>query len=210
MFAHAGGYTLEWDTAADAHYDCSGLGRVHKKGAPSPLCLSLSCTVNGNYKTDVENAVPLAICPGVKTTQGWRYATGADTAYIVETLSADPAADAARVTLKYSFADGQTVKSSYAVDASGITVRVSGEGELALLLPAFAFDGEVHPKIVCGPNAMCIAYRGWRCRYTVENAVLVDTGCTAANRNGHYRVFAAQGRNELTVRIVLEKDAAAE
>lgn len=210
VFAHAGGYTLEWDIDADAHYDCSGLGRVHKKGAPSPLCLSLSCTVNGNYKTDVENAVPLAICPGVKTTQGWRYATGADTAYIVETLSADPAADAAQMTLKYSFADGQTVKSSYAVDASGITVRVSGEGELALLLPAFAFDGEVHPDIVCAPDAMYIAYRGWLCRYTAENAVLADTGCLAANRNGHYSVFAVQGRNELTVRIVLEKDAAAE
>ncbi len=217
VFAHAGGYTLEFDTAADPHYDCSGLGRVHKAGAPSPLCLSLPCTVNGNYKTDVENAVPLAICPGAKTAQGWQYATGGETRCTVESLYADAQTDTAFAALCCTFADGTAVHSSYAVGQNGVTVHVRGRGEIALLLPAFAFDGEVHPDVVWTQDAMCITYRGWLCRYTVEKdaaaedtqarsgaAVITDTGCLAANRNGHYRVFAAQGREELTVRITME------
>ncbi len=220
-FAHAGGYTLEFDTAADPHYDCSGLGRVHRAGAPSPLCLSVPCTVNGNYKTDVENAVPLAICPGVKTAQGWQYATGTETVYTVDALCADPAADRAEAALTCTFADGSRVCSRYTVDASGVTIRVTGKGELALLLPAFAFDGEVQPELVCAADAMSVAYRGWRCCYTLENSgctpeaapekacaavYITDTGRMAANRNGHYRVFAAQGCEVLTVHIALEKD----
>ena len=213
-FAHAGGYTLEWDTAADFHYDCSGLGRVHKAGAPSPLCLSLPCNTDGNYKKDVADAVPLSICPGVKTAAGWRYATGTDAVYEVTALGADPAADAACVEMRCTFPGGETVKIRYDVDAAGVVIRVKGSGALALLLPAFAFDGEVRPDIAYAADALTVSYRGWRCRYTLENAdgstakgaVIADTGALAANRNGHYRVFATEGENELTVRIVLEKE----
>jgi hypothetical protein len=206
VFAHAAGWTLEWDTAADSHYDCSGLGRVHKKDAPPPLCLSVPCTVNGNYKTELPDAVPLAIAPGVKTAGGWQYATGTDTRYTVTRLCADAQADTAFAALCCTFADGSTVRSEYAVRAKEVAVRLSGEGELALLLPAFAFDGEVYPDIVGTPDALSVTYRGWTCRFTVENGSITDTGRRAANRSGHYRVFAAEGKTGLTVRITVEKE----
>jgi hypothetical protein len=206
VFAHAGGYTLQFDTAADAHYDCSGLGRVHRAGAPTPLCLSLSCTVNGNYKTDLPDAVPLAIAPGVKTADGWQYATGGETVYTVEELHADAAADAARVRLCCRFPGGQTVETQYTADKTGVSIRVKGSGEIALLLPAFAFYGAVHPEITAAEKTLAVSYRGWACRYTAEKAGIADTARMAANRNGHYRVFAAQGRDELAVRITMEKE----
>lgn len=205
VFAHAGGYTLEWDTDADFHYDRSGLGRVHKKGAPSPLCLSLPCTVNGNYKTDLTDAVPLSVCSGVKKAQGWHFAAAGDAEYTVEELRADPVADTACAVLRCRFADGQTVEERYTVEKSGVTVQLKGEGPLALALPAFAFDGEVHPDIEWTPDVLTVACRGWLCRYTAKNAVLADTGRMAANRNGHYRAFAAVGSDTLTVHIEIEK-----
>ena len=210
VFAHAGGYTLEFDTAADPHYDRSGLGRVHRAGAPSPLCLSVPCTVNGNYKTDIPDAVPLAIAPGVKTADGWQYAVGADTVYTVKELHADPAVDTACVLLTCRFPDGQTVETQYAADKTGVVIRAEGSGEIALLLPAFAFDGEVHPEIAAAADTVCVSYRGWSCRYTAESGSIADTGRMAANRSGHYRVFAAQGRNRLAVHISLDKAIAAQ
>jgi len=38
-FLRAGDYFLEFDTYADSNYDCSGLGRVHKRLAPPALCI---------------------------------------------------------------------------------------------------------------------------------------------------------------------------
>ena len=41
IFLNCGGYFLQWDTNADPHYDGNGLGRVHKRGCPAALCLSV-------------------------------------------------------------------------------------------------------------------------------------------------------------------------
>ena len=49
-----------------------------------------------------------------------------------------------------------------------------------------------------------MAYRGWICRYTT-NGIIRDTDKTARNRNGCYRMFYAEGRDDLTVTVVIEK-----
>ena len=36
-----GEYFAEYDTNADFHYDANGLGRIHRLGAPSAICLSV-------------------------------------------------------------------------------------------------------------------------------------------------------------------------
>ena len=137
---------------------------------------------------------------------GWQYATGTDTVYAVKELRADPQADTAFAALECTFADGRRVRSEYTAAANGITVRVCGNGNIALLLPAFAFDGEAYPGIVGTPDALSVTYRGWTCRYTAATGSIADTGRTAANRNGHYRVFAATGHKDLTVHIAVEKE----
>ena len=56
LFLKSGGYALEFDTNADPHYDANGLGRVHREGAPSTICLSCPCPATPNYTVDVEQS----------------------------------------------------------------------------------------------------------------------------------------------------------
>ncbi len=46
---NAGGYTAEFDLAADTHYDASGLGRLQHRGAPPMLCLSVPFARKPSY-----------------------------------------------------------------------------------------------------------------------------------------------------------------
>jgi hypothetical protein len=39
----AGDYTAQFDYNAQAEYDCDGLGRVHRRGAPPTICMSVPC-----------------------------------------------------------------------------------------------------------------------------------------------------------------------
>ena len=64
VFLNAGGYFLEFDKRADMHYDASGLGRIHKEGAPSTVCMSSPCTKTPNYKIDKSDAVDLSLAVG--------------------------------------------------------------------------------------------------------------------------------------------------
>lgn len=50
------------------------------------------------------------------------------------------------------------------------------------------------------PSSVTVAYEGCTCRYTA-NGGITDTGVTAANRNGHYRVFCASAFGSLRVHI---------
>lgn len=49
IFANCGGYSIEIDTDADLHYDATGLGRIHKRGIPTELFLSVPCPKNPSY-----------------------------------------------------------------------------------------------------------------------------------------------------------------
>ena len=71
---NAGGYTAEFDLAADTHYDASGLGRLQYRGAPPMLCLSVPFARKPSYKIDITNATSLAILPGCRVDGEWRYA----------------------------------------------------------------------------------------------------------------------------------------
>ena len=80
---------------------------------------------------------------------------------------------------------------------------LTGDGALALTLPAFAFDGREETQVVATEKTLTVASRGWKCVYETDGTI-VDTGRSACNRNGRYRRFEARGRNRLTVRISLE------
>jgi heme/copper-type cytochrome/quinol oxidase subunit 2 len=47
---------------------------------------------------------------------------------------------------------------------------------------------------------MTVAYEGHLCRYTT-NGEITDTGITAANRNGRYKVFCARACGRLHIQI---------
>lgn len=201
-FLYSNGYFLEFDTAADRHYDASGLGRVHKDGAPSAICLSLPCTATPKYKIDIEDAVDLSLCAGADIKGKLHFATDESAYYEVISLSCDDHAGYADVCC--TLFGEKKLQTKYMVDENGVSISVSGDGRIAHMIPAFCFDGEEETKIAHDEHQLTVEYRGWVCRYTTDG-IVCDTGKIACNRNGHYRVFRADGEGELSLHIEIHK-----
>jgi len=202
LFLKNGGYGVEFDLDADTHYDANGLGRVHRAGAPSAICLSCPCPKNPSYVVDIDTPQAFSVCAAIKTKDGWKLAAGDEVTF--EMLEAKIAGEHARAILKTTFPTGICVCERYEVGATGVTVAIEGDGEIAFALPTFAYDGEKRSVILQEEKTLTIVYEGWRCRYTTDGEI-ANLGKIAANRNGHYYMYLATGRNRLGVNIRIEK-----
>ena len=92
----------------------------------------------------------------------------------------------------------------YTVNADGVRIEVSGEGNPAYQLPAFYFDGEIYTEIVFEENMLSISYKGWKCRY-ITNGKIIDGQAIGANRNGYYRSYMAISKNHLCITVEILK-----
>ena len=202
IFLRAGGYFAEFDTNADPHYDTSGLGRVHKFGAPSPICMSLPCTTHPKYAIDLDRSNKLSLCPALMLNGEWKLGTSVKTEYELKHLDCDN--DCARAQLECTFEGGGKVAHDYLVNDSGVHITVRGEGDIGYILPAFAFDGQTSTVITAAQNTLEISYMGWICRYSTD-AVISELDRPARNRSGHYRTFFATGKNEINIKIEIVK-----
>lgn len=202
IFLKAGGYGVEFDTNGDPHYDASGLGRVHKVGAPSAICMSLPCPSEPNYRISIKNSEPLSFCPAVMHNGEWIFATGADTSYELLSLSTDE--NAAYANISCHFFNNQTVSAKYKVNEDGVKIEVSGDGDIAYMLPAFCFDGTDYTEISSSDNGVYVTYKGWRCSIETDGKI-VETDTTSQNRSGYYKKFFAAAEKTLTVNIKITK-----
>ena len=203
LFASGGGYFAEFDTAADHHYECSGLGRIHKLGAPSTVCMSLPCSSEPNFVTDVQDRSDISMCAGTVRNGEFSFATGNAANYRVISRSAD--SDHAYCSMECTVS-GAVLRSDYSVGADGVEITVSGEGEIAFMLPAFEFDGEVSPGITASKHTLSVDYLGYRCLYETDGNI-IDTGKRGCNRNGRYKAFATVGSGSLKIKVTIEKMA---
>ncbi len=195
LFMRAGGYFAEFDLNADPHYDCSGLGRLHKKDAPSVLCISVPCPKHPNYVITVDDPADISICPGYKKDGEWVFATEGLQKVISHAAYED------RAEAEIACGD---VKARYLLDSTGMKVTLSGDGELALMLPALIFDGEKESRITHGENSLEIEFEGYVCRYT-SNGSIEDLLREGGNRNGIYHAYFAKGACGLEVKIEIFK-----
>lgn len=197
IFLRAGGYSLEFDLNADPEYDACGLGRVHRHGAPSALCLSVPCPRAPHYSVAPETPLSMSLCAGKLVDGTPEFTAEPGTLYQVENLCQGN--DHAEVTL---LNPTERLKTHYRVDQSGVSIRLTGEGTLAYLLPALLTDGEKQPEIRRTENTLTVAYEGWECRYTA-NGPICKADWRAPNRNGIYQAFYATAKNELELKIEL-------
>lgn len=204
IFLRHGDYSLEFDTDADTHYDISGLGRVHRRGAPSPICLSLPCTSTPRYTIDLERSNKLSLCPALCHDGQWELGTSVKTKYELKAFSCDDSH--AEAGLVCTFESGGQVEHSYSVSDSGVDITVLGDGEIGYILPAFVFDGETETCIKAEQNALEISYLGWVCRYSTS-APICEMDRPARNRNGHYRSFMARGTDQIQIKIEITEKA---
>lgn len=201
-FMRSGEFFLEFDTLADSNYDCSGLGRVHKSFAPSALCLSLPCTATPKYVNNAEDATNLSLCAGAPVDGSLIFATGTDSRY--EKISSCCIDEAAYIGFNVNIAGKKSVCAEYCINSDCVEITVSGKGEIAHMLPAFAFDGENHTEISCSENTLTIEYKDWICQYTT-NGRISDLNQNAYNRNGCYKAFCALAEDNLFVKITMNK-----
>ncbi|MGN0847650.1 MAG: hypothetical protein ACI4RA_09735 [Kiritimatiellia bacterium] len=202
----AGDYGAEIDTACDAPYDANGVGRVQRRGAPPMLAISVPFPCGAarrpNYETGFTNATPLAILPGWKAEGAWAYAY--DGPYAVR--EARVVEDRARVELACPRAGRPALRWEIDLSADGLAMTVTGAHgeELALTLPAFAFDGETHTEIHAATDALDVTFGGWTSHATTSGE-MVDMGRMYGNRNGFSRRYEARGRSPLCVTMRLHR-----
>ena len=205
VFMKCGGYSLEFDTNADHHYDASGLGRVHHAKAPSSICISVPCpSCEDGYKLNLDTLDPIAIAPGCFINDGWKFATTVDVKYELSELSADR--DFAKCSFKCDFSEGNSLKSEFKATKAGVEIKICGNGGVACMLPAFTFDGENYTKINLYKNTLSVAYGGWVCKYTADGEI-TETGMNGGNRNGHYRAYMATAKDSLNIKIEIQPES---
>ncbi len=199
-FLKAGGYGVQFDAPADGHYDGSGIGRIQRRGAPPMLALSVPFAKKPSYGLDVTNKTPLAILPGWLRDGERIYSYGGR----YTNLTASAANGIARMEMDVVRKIEPYLRLSCEVSADGVLISLSGEGDLALTLPVFEFDGERHTSIRAVEKAVDVSLDGWTCRYETNGSML-DTGIVYGNRNGHYRRYEARGRGPLSVKVTLAR-----
>ena len=203
LFLRSGEYFMEYDYRADYRYDASGMGRLHRKGAPETICLSTPGTDMPNYRINVENAIPFAIAPALKIGEKWL--SGADREAVHKIQKHHAQKESATATITCQWQDKHQVSTDYLLDKNGMQITVSGNGEVGLLIPAFTFDGKENTVITNSGRTLKICYRGWECCWELKQGKICDTGKTGCNRNGHYRIFRAENRDTLTAVIRIER-----
>lgn len=194
LFMRSCGYFLEFDTNGDPHYDASGLGRVHRHGAPSPICMSLPCAGNPKYKVCTEERIRASLCPGKIIDSYPKFTCDIDEPIEIIEFSSNFA------VMDYPL----DIHAEYRITENGVLISLKGDGKLIHLLPAFAFDGEAETVIQHKDNELTVKYEGWKCKYT-SNGEIKDLSITARNRNGYYKLFYAQADEVLKVNIQIIK-----
>jgi|GEM_PF-441375 len=185
VFLAAGDYSAQFDYNADPHYDCDGLGRFVRCGAPAALCMTMPCALHPNYRVEGTNDCALAICPVSDHPLCFHRTAYNNHEAIVQWKLGD-------IDWKCS------------LSAGGLESVVTGEGEVTLSLPAFAFDGREETVISATEKTLAVSYRGWVCRYETDG-IIIDTGLAACNRSGRYRRFEARANQTLKVKMTIER-----
>lgn len=204
IFVRSAEYALEFETNADFCYDANGLGRIHKKGAPSAICLSLpfppveKCVLGG-----IANKTDFSIAPTIKDQGEWIFGSTKGVSYRLVSQKIEN--DSVFVRLDCSFANGKKVQWDCLVTSEGVSLSVNGEAdqEIGLLLSAFVSDGEKKTKITERSESIEVEYDGWICSYQSNRIVNLDVDL--ANRNGLYRGYMAVGKESLSVNISIRK-----
>ena len=201
-FVRAGGYSLEFDTNADPHYDASGLGRIHKKGAPSAICLSMPFAGEPHYEIGgYENKSSFSIAPAIKNErEEWTFGSGVESVYSVRECRVKDG----EVALSFdTVLCGKSVEFSSSVSEGGVllSVRCGAKEEVGITLPVLCFDGESYSKIIATDGKITVEYDGWTCEYESPSISFLEADYL--NRNGVYKGYIASGVGETSVRIII-------
>jgi hypothetical protein len=211
VIAAAGGYYVLIDTAADPHYNATGLQRVHRGDvAFSPL--SDSAAGQRTYHGGRGHAVKLALTPGIcwkETADGpWFSLADFDHPAKVKNESegvvrsaelaveSNAGAEAAAFSLTYTLAGagGRAVRETYQLSADGVTVRseLVGGGAPAstrVVFPVLVSDGAADTQRIVDRGRLQVRHRDGEltCGFVPGALDLIVDGPAAPTHNGLVR-----------------------
>ena len=201
VFLRAGEYFAEYDYNAFIKYDVSGLGRLHRKDAPSTICISVPGTAKSSYIINAAEAKNFSIVPEVY--QDGQWISGTERSVVHKVVKHSAQGESASAQINCIWKNGAEVKTNYFLDENGLQITLEGKGRIGLMLPAFAFDGTTKTGISNTGKILSIKYKNWVCRYTLDNGEITNTGGTGYNRNGHYQIFRASGNDRMKVTVTI-------
>jgi len=206
IFANCGGYSIELDTDADFHYDCTGLGRIHKVCVPTELALSVPCAKEPGYTLpdgcDNEN---LSICAGFKDEKG-------DIVYVCDLSGVNHTTtilkqDKEEVKFKVQYTDCAipAICETYTLNCDGLEIQTEIENaeEVFVRVPLLVSNGDkeqaAETQIEWGEDfARCSAMGHSYNVKTDGNLSVADNKC--GNRNGIY-TYAEISKNGNRIKI---------
>lgn len=201
-FLRNSNWFAEVDTKADSEYDASGIGRIHKKGTPSQICISVPGTSTPHYAVDIDGCTDFAIAAGIIKDGEPMFALRDEAKYSL--VSSKAKGDFAEAVFECDFGGESSALLKCTLDSDSVTIEASAEDEVALMLPAFEFDGKNKTEISVKDNILEIVYMGYVCRY-ISSGEITDTRKTGCNRNGHYKLFYAKGVKNVSVQVEIER-----
>lgn len=185
-FMTAAGYHAEIEESANFSYDSSGLGRIHKKGCPSTICLSVPFCANPNYVLEGKNPSNMSLCCYGKVNGDTLL--GAEEYASYRFIKSDCGKDFAEAEFEVCLADKLCLTQSIHLDEKGVDIALEGDGEIGFMLPVFEFDGDRLTEIDIGKHSVTIKYMNGCCRYTFDGDIS-ENYIHYFNRNGRYRVY---------------------
>ncbi len=201
LYLTCGDYSVQFGYNANESYDGSGIGRIHKKGAPSAIALSTPFAKEPKYKIPKENEMPFAICPAIYI--GKQLVTGAEAKTKYHLIEANEQYDKLSVKFRCTIR-GRKQTFNYSVDENGIKVGVYRPLRNAYVcFPVLKFDGETNAEIVKEEGKVTVKYKGYSCEYSSEK--IESLSKVFHNRNGEYEGFVCKGFGDAVLRIKIQK-----
>lgn len=184
VFINKGGYFLEIECNADTHYDANGLGRVHKQGCDSCVCLSVPMPQKEpHYNLEFPNPHPLSMC-GFKATENGLINSAQNG---VNHVLVSKAEQEQQITAVFDCdLNGEALFSiKYTVSDQGVDIKFDGAD--GILLPVFLFDGKNETEMTETKGQFVVKYNGSFCKYTFSGKV--KKYGKFFNRNGRYCAY---------------------
>ena len=200
-FLKCGDYLAQIDIDANVHYDANGIGRIHKKGVPSYICLSTPVSKEPKYNTVTPNPHAMSLCAGYEKNGENVYALDDTSRYSVTKSEATDTYSMCE--LKITLGDEKELTETITVTNNGVDIEVKGDENLLFMLPAIKTDGKYNSEVTLKDNSLSLTFMGHKVTYTV-NGEISYTENTVSNRNGIYYVYEAKAKDVLKVNVTIE------
>ncbi|MGB8423134.1 hypothetical protein [Paraburkholderia sp.] len=196
VFANSGGHYLEIETAADPHYNGTGLLRVHRRGMDNQLGESDSPPSQGSSP-----AVGISWRSKGRWESLAEYSVGKVSA---RTFVIDASPEMVRFDERYQLksASIESVTESYSLTPSSVTITVQLKGQVdqwKVRFPAFAFDGREIGKIDLNRSGVAVHSASSIQRFELlgpGHPKLHQTSHIVSMRSGYYMLIEGEGRGK--------------